>query len=70
MSIPQTEKSQLLSPEGACAYLGGDKPLAVASLADWRHRGYGPRWCKIGHLVRYRREDLDAWLETRVQQGR
>ena len=69
MSITPDEKSQLLSPEGACAFVGGDRPLKPSTLAGWRVKGYGPRWCKIGHLVRYRVADLVEWLESRVQQG-
>lgn len=70
MSIPQSEKSELLSPEAAAAYLGGDRPLKIATLADWRHKGIGPNAVRIGRLIRYRRTDLDAWMAGRVQQGR
>lgn len=27
-----------------------------------RTSGRGPRFCKIGRLVRYRKSDVDAWL--------
>lgn len=34
------------------------------TLAQWRHRGEGPKFLKLGGHVRYRRSDLDAWLES------
>ncbi len=47
-----------------------EKDLATAlvmrpqSLADWRHRGQGPRYLKLGHLVRYQVADVQDWLNT------
>jgi predicted DNA-binding transcriptional regulator AlpA len=35
-----------------------------ATLAYWRHIGYGPRFMKVGRRVLYRRADVEAWLET------
>ncbi|MBZ6252183.1 helix-turn-helix domain-containing protein [Streptomyces olivaceus] len=36
----------------------------------WRHRGIGPKWFKLGDgvssPVRYRREDVDAWLASKA----
>ena len=37
------------------------------TLEQWRHRGEGPQFVKLGRAVRYRRADLDAWIESRVQ---
>ena len=56
---------ELLDPRGAAEYLG----LKVASLADMRVRGAGPRFCKAGRNVRYRLADLDAWLDGRTFQS-
>lgn len=36
---------------------------SVKTLQSWRGKGYGPRFLKIGHSVRYRRSDIEAWLE-------
>jgi predicted DNA-binding transcriptional regulator AlpA len=34
------------------------------ALYSMRHRGEGPRWIQIDkRTVRYRPEDVDAWLE-------
>jgi excisionase family DNA binding protein len=40
--------------------------LAASTLAKLRLSGNGPVYCKLGRRVVYRREDLDAWLESRV----
>ncbi|MCL1598076.1 MAG: helix-turn-helix domain-containing protein [Actinomycetia bacterium] len=36
------------------------------TLANWRVSGSGPRFVKVGTKVRYRRSDVDAWLESRT----
>ena len=40
--------------------------LAVPTLNKLRVYGGGPRFCKLGRSVRYRRTDLDEWLDARV----
>jgi hypothetical protein len=43
---------------------------SVALLRKWRLFDEGPAYCKIGRLVRYRQEDLNAFLEAnRVETG-
>ncbi len=41
----------------------------VKTLYNWRHLKIGPRSIKVGRSVRYRREDLDAWLNELVKAG-
>jgi hypothetical protein len=51
---------ELLTPDEVCAVL----KVRPQTLADWRF--YGRELCKhikIGGLVRYRRDDLLAYLE-------
>ena len=36
------------------------------TLNQWRIRKQGPPYVKFGKAVRYRREDLDAWVEERL----
>jgi excisionase family DNA binding protein len=38
--------------------------VSLASLRRWRLLQIGPRFVKVGSLVRYRPEDLEQWLET------
>ncbi|MFL6098803.1 MAG: helix-turn-helix transcriptional regulator [Actinomycetales bacterium] len=36
--------------------------LAPAHLANMRSQGRGPRFVRLGAAVRYRREDVEAWI--------
>jgi len=38
--------------------------VSLASLRRWRLAQRGPRFIKVGALVRYRAEDLEQWLQT------
>lgn len=63
-SIPNP--ADLLSDKDATQYLG----LADGTLAVWRCNGrYQIPFIKIGTKVRYRREQLDEWLESRTQKA-
>ena len=35
-----------------------------AKLAQWRHRGIGPAYYRLGRKIVYRGEDLNAWAEA------
>jgi predicted DNA-binding transcriptional regulator AlpA len=43
--------------------------LSVASVRRWRLLRQGPTYLKIGSAVRYRREDVLAWLASRPTGG-
>ncbi|MCC6392071.1 MAG: helix-turn-helix domain-containing protein [Bryobacterales bacterium] len=43
--------------------------LSEAAVRRWRLLRKGPRYIKIGSAVRYRLEDVQAWLETRPSGG-
>jgi len=34
------------------------------TLRAWRYRGVGPRFLKLGRAVRYRPDDVDAYLRA------
>ena len=38
--------------------------LTKSTLEAWRCRGGGPVFVKLGKAVRYRKEDLDAFLNS------
>jgi excisionase family DNA binding protein len=50
--------SALLSEEEVAKQLH----VSVASLRRWRLERRGPRFIKVGSLVRYKPEELEAWL--------
>jgi predicted DNA-binding transcriptional regulator AlpA len=52
----------MLSSKDAATFLG----LSPSTLAKMRLNGNGPIYCKLGRRVLYRREDLEAWLASRV----
>lgn len=54
---------RLLTIKEVADYLG----VPVATLYQWRYRREGPPGFRIGGLVRYRRSDVDAWIEQQVE---
>jgi len=53
----------VLNEHQAARYLG----VSAAVLRLWRSEGKGPCYFRAGEkLVRYRRADLDAWIEARL----
>jgi excisionase family DNA binding protein len=38
----------------------------VDTLYGWRHRGEGPTGYRVGRHVRYRRSNVEAWLEEQA----
>ena len=64
-------QSSLLAPPEAARRLG----ITERTLGDWRRRGTGPAWVRLGtRTVRYPEARLDAWLTDRMsaadQRGR
>ena len=55
-------QTDILNTREAAAYTRLGKP----TLERFRLTGEGPRFAKLGGAVRYRRCDLDAWLESRL----
>ena len=43
--------------------------LSLASVRRWRLLKQGPKFLKLNAAVRYRPEDLKAWLESRPTGG-
>lgn len=55
-------QTDILNTREAAAYTRLGRP----TLERFRLTGEGPRFAKLGGAVRYRRCDLDAWLESRL----
>ena len=58
-----TDQNTFLNSDQAAEYLGLKRP----TLEAWRCRGNGPQFVKLGRLVKYRRADLDAFIEARLR---
>ncbi len=57
------EQQHAYNEREAARYMG----VSGAVLRLWRSQGEGPRYFKAGEkLVRYRRTDLDFWIESRL----
>ena len=54
--------SEIFNTDEAAEYVRLSKP----TLERYRVQGDGPRFAKFLGAVRYRRCDLDAWIESRV----
>lgn len=55
----------LLSTDELSAYLG----VPTRTLEKWRSRRTGPLFVRVGIHVRYRTEDVDAWIEQLRAEG-
>ena len=62
--MPTTlEQSQLLSRKDTAAFLG----VTPETLAVWAcEKRYSLPYVKVGRLVKYRRADIETWLESRT----
>lgn len=54
------ELPPLSSPQALADYL----EVPVATIYRWNHHGTGPTVVRVGRHVRYRRSDVEAWLEA------
>ena len=58
MTANSNPASTLLNEQQAAETLA----LSVRTLQAWRVRGGGPRFVKLGRAVRYRPDDLNAFI--------
>ncbi len=54
------ETAVLLSPKATARRLG----FSVVTLWRWRRDGVGPRFVKVGAVVRYSIEELNAFVQA------
>ena len=64
-SVANQQLQSLLNEHDVARVTG----LSIASVRRWRVLGQGPRYLKIGASVRYRPEDVQAFLDTRPTGG-
>jgi predicted DNA-binding transcriptional regulator AlpA len=38
--------------------------LATETLKSWRYQSRGPRYHKVGRRIKYKREDIEAYLDS------
>lgn len=54
--------TNLITPPQLSARIG----IKETTLANWRVLGRGPRFIRVGRSIRYRSEDVEAWLSGRT----
>lgn len=54
-----------LPPVATVAVVSAFLGVSIPTLARWRQTRQGPPYVKVGHQVRYLREDLQAWLKSK-----
>ena len=58
--------TELLTPEQVAEML----QVHPGTLENWRVRGEGPPFVKLGNLVRYTYEDVELWLARQLELSR
>ena len=56
---------KLLTEEQVAALL----EVSVKTLQGWRYRGGGPKFAKIGRLVRYGMPDIEDWVHQKTRRS-
>lgn len=53
---------ELIGPDALAEYLG----VPLATVYAMNSKGTGPRRIRVGKHIRYRRSDVEAWLNTQA----
>ncbi len=57
---PPPEPPEMMNDHEVAAFL----KMSVASVRRWRLFRTGPKFVKIGSAVRYRRQDVETWVDS------
>jgi predicted DNA-binding transcriptional regulator AlpA len=55
--------ADLIDEPALAARLG----ISRSTLQSWRYSGRGPRFIKLGRMIRYRNADIDAYLRANTR---
>lgn len=66
MAQSTVDTRELMDESALAAFIG----VAVQTLQKWRWQRSGPAFVKIGRLVRYRRADVERWLDAQTVTSR
>ncbi|WP_369391159.1 helix-turn-helix transcriptional regulator [Streptomyces sp. CG1] len=55
-------RGRLATPAEVAVHLG----VPVKTLYQWKYRGTGPNVHKVGRHLRYRWQEVDAWLDAQA----
>lgn len=62
----EATQDDILTPTDLSAAL----KVPLGTIYGWRYRGKGPRGIRVGKHVRFRRSDVERWLETQADPPR
>jgi excisionase family DNA binding protein len=62
VTVLDPDKDRTWTPEDVSLFLG----VPVATLYQWRHKGIGPKSHRVGRHLRYKPDDVRAWLEEQL----
>lgn len=73
MAKKPTKQRAIVQPSGAQSVTGeppyltetdaaARSTLSARTLQEYRKKGGGPPYLKVGHRIVYRRDDLDRWM--------
>jgi excisionase family DNA binding protein len=63
MEVATAEKRPILTVIELAEMLS----VPVSTVYRWNYAGTGPRAIKVGKYVRYRRVDVETWLEAHAE---
>lgn len=55
--------SEFFSPESLGDFLG----VPTRTVYSWNYTGTGPPYRRLGKHIRYRRSDVEKWLESQTR---
>jgi excisionase family DNA binding protein len=59
----ETAPAELIDESTLASRLG----VSRSTLQSWRYSGRGPRFIKLGRMIRYRTADVDAYLQANTR---
>ncbi len=59
----ETASAELIDEPTLATRLG----VSRSTLQSWRYTGRGPRFIKLGRMIRYRTTDVDAYLRANTR---
>ncbi len=66
MDTTKAAPDRLLTLPEVCDYLG----ITAPTMYSLRHQGRGPLGYKVGRQLRFRRTEIDAWIESQRDEPR
>jgi excisionase family DNA binding protein len=63
--VIEQQQHSLMTPQDVADFLS----VPIATLRAWRVKRKGPRALRVGKHLRYRRQDVEEWLERAAEPG-